>query len=284
MKKILFALLFVSATAITSWPQAFENLGTGARARGMSGAFAPVADDAYSVFWNPAGLGSLRKKELAFYYEDMYGLDLLNYGSFVYVHPKIAKGTVGFAWTRLGTSAQVDTISYAENTFIVSYGRKFANRLSLGGSLKYFSLNYTNRASGVGVDFGAGYEVLKNYLNASFVWYNLNNPLISWDTLAIDKIPSNIDAGLAWKPLEGHVFAVSMNTKVDTKPNWSLGWEGWFVKKMIAFRAGASTLDNMANYSVGTGLELYKGFRFDYTLEKHYSLGYSSLYSLNLKF
>jgi hypothetical protein len=34
-------------------------MGIGARAKGMSGAFTAVADDASAVFWNPAGLAQL---------------------------------------------------------------------------------------------------------------------------------------------------------------------------------------------------------------------------------
>ncbi|MBM3238922.1 hypothetical protein FJZ31_21735 [Candidatus Poribacteria bacterium] len=40
--------------------------GIGARAMGMGGAFVAVADDATAAYWNPAGLGMIDKRELAF--------------------------------------------------------------------------------------------------------------------------------------------------------------------------------------------------------------------------
>jgi hypothetical protein len=280
----VFVLFILSFAVPDLFSQAFDNPGVGARPRALSGTYAAIADDSYSIFWNPAGLGRIKKKELAVSYEDMYGLNLLNYGSVAYVHPGIAKGTVGFAWTRFGTAAQVDSIDYAENTFIIAYGRKLDDRLSLGGSLKYYSLNYVSRASGIGVDFGAGYELIKHKLNAGLAWHNLNNPIIRWDTQASDKLASDINTALAWRLIGDQLIAIGMDTKVDTKPEYSFGWEGWFVEKSIAFRAGVTTQDTEANYAVGTSLSLGGGFKLDYTLEKHYTLGFGSLFGVSAQF
>jgi long-subunit fatty acid transport protein len=41
----------------------FLQIGTTARAAGMGSAYTAVADDAASVFWNPAGLVNLRGSE-----------------------------------------------------------------------------------------------------------------------------------------------------------------------------------------------------------------------------
>lgn len=44
----------------------FLKLGVGARAVSMGEAFASVADDVYAVYWNPAGLVQLERKEVSF--------------------------------------------------------------------------------------------------------------------------------------------------------------------------------------------------------------------------
>lgn len=45
-------------------PWAFLKTGVGARAIGMGGAFVAISDDSTAVYWNPAGLGLLKKRSL----------------------------------------------------------------------------------------------------------------------------------------------------------------------------------------------------------------------------
>lgn len=65
MRKLGLALLALGAIGSTVLAQNvdFNIMGTGARARGMGGAFIGVADDATAVGWNPAGLAQLDKPE-----------------------------------------------------------------------------------------------------------------------------------------------------------------------------------------------------------------------------
>ncbi len=65
MRKIGLVLLLLGAIGSLAQAQNidFNIMGTGARARGMGGAFIGVADDATAVGWNPAGLAQLDKPE-----------------------------------------------------------------------------------------------------------------------------------------------------------------------------------------------------------------------------
>lgn len=62
-KLILSAVALAVMTAIAMAQVDFNIMGTGARARGMGGAFIGVADDATAVGWNPAGIAQLDKME-----------------------------------------------------------------------------------------------------------------------------------------------------------------------------------------------------------------------------
>ena len=42
----------------------FLKIGMGARAEAMGGAFVSVANDPSAVYWNPAGVGSMQRKEM----------------------------------------------------------------------------------------------------------------------------------------------------------------------------------------------------------------------------
>jgi long-subunit fatty acid transport protein len=64
MRKLGLVLLAIAAVGSLAQAQIdFNIMGTGARARGMGGAFIGVADDATAVGWNPAGLAQLDKPE-----------------------------------------------------------------------------------------------------------------------------------------------------------------------------------------------------------------------------
>ncbi len=68
-KKTIISMLILTAACSLSYAQPdlfgvdFNIMGTGARARGMGGAFIGVADDATAVGWNPAGIAQLDKME-----------------------------------------------------------------------------------------------------------------------------------------------------------------------------------------------------------------------------
>lgn len=63
---LLLALLLCAADVFAQGGVLWNFVGTGARARGMGGAFIGVADDATAISWNPAGLAALEKPEASF--------------------------------------------------------------------------------------------------------------------------------------------------------------------------------------------------------------------------
>jgi len=64
MRKLILSALDLAVIVTMAAAQIdFNIMGTGARARGMGGAFIGVADDATAVGWNPAGISQLDKME-----------------------------------------------------------------------------------------------------------------------------------------------------------------------------------------------------------------------------
>jgi hypothetical protein len=64
----------------------FMAVGGGARALGMGGAFAAVAGDASTVYWNPAGISGVDKRQVLAMHSERFG-DLVNYNFAAYVQP-----------------------------------------------------------------------------------------------------------------------------------------------------------------------------------------------------
>ncbi len=83
---LLLPLVIVAPASATRLAGEFMALGAGARALGMGGAFAAVADDASAVYWNPAGIAGIEKRQALAMHAEQFG-DLVNYNFGSYVQP-----------------------------------------------------------------------------------------------------------------------------------------------------------------------------------------------------
>ncbi|MBI4425936.1 MAG: hypothetical protein HY554_19555 [Elusimicrobia bacterium] len=134
-------LLLVAAPALG----AFEDLGHGARAPGLGGAFTALADDLYAVQYNAAGLAQLERPQASASYSRLHlglsdGSDL-NLSQLGYAQPlrRGRLGVLGGAWQRFSAAGL-----YEQSTLQLAYGKDLyapvsGSRLMLGGSLKYLS-------------------------------------------------------------------------------------------------------------------------------------------------
>ena len=160
----------------------FLTLGSGARTLAMGGAGTAIADDAFAMSWNPAGLGQLRRYELSFMHARMNELAAYNFVS--YIHPiqsrKRVTGAIGLSWLRVGvddipiTSLPVvsrpvgatnrpeviGTFNNTDNAFKIASGWELPSpnpfSLAVGGTLKllYMSGYRNTNAIGGGADIG----------------------------------------------------------------------------------------------------------------------------------
>ena len=141
----------------------FLSIPIGARATAMGSAFTASVNDATSIYWNPAGLGSMEKATFAAEQASwLAGIDF-NYVAVV-VPTRI--GTIGLGVTAMrtpdmevttitdqnGTGEMFDAASYA---FALSFGRTLTDKFSIGGTAKLISERIWNsNASGLALDVG----------------------------------------------------------------------------------------------------------------------------------
>lgn len=146
------------------------NFGTGARAMGMGRTFVGLADDASTIYWNPAGLYNIDKKTLSLFYAQLFQDTL--YGFLGYVHPTVDYGTFGAAVLTLSTggipeydsdSVLGDLFSSTKMKLLIGY----ANRLpwlplTIGVNFKLnLSSMYGNTATSANMDIGLMFDILK---------------------------------------------------------------------------------------------------------------------------
>ena len=64
---IIISFVF-SQNNVATTSAAFLEIGPGARSLGMGSAFVSIADDASSLYWNPAGIVNVSRTEVQTYY------------------------------------------------------------------------------------------------------------------------------------------------------------------------------------------------------------------------
>jgi hypothetical protein len=114
----VLALVAGRPAGATKYAGAFMENGGGARALGMGGAFTAVADDPSTTFWNPAGLATLRSRQILIMHAERFG-DLIDRDFASYVQPVgwsvLGGEEAGFGFTviRLG----IDDIPFTDHLF-----------------------------------------------------------------------------------------------------------------------------------------------------------------------
>ena len=193
---------------------AYEDVGVSPRAVGMGGAFTAVADDAYAIHYNPAGLATLGRPEVAASYARLLvGLsDNSNVSNTFMAYAKpIAEGKKGTVAAALNLFS-VQSL-YRETSFFGSYGRalfedRYPGQLYGGLSLKVLSRSMTPGT--------AATEALDN----TGIAVGADPALQSTSKTNLD-----IDWGLLYRP----------------KPRWNLGlMVQHFLEPNVAFQSGAT--------------------------------------------
>lgn len=128
---------FLSAQGNSSISGAFADIGYGARASALGGAFTALANDAHSVLWNPAGLSRLDGKQIAFSTANQ--MSLVRYNTVTYGQRLDSLSGLGGALLFNGDEA------LKEMTVVAGYSRVYYN-VSFGVNLKYRYASFGNNS------------------------------------------------------------------------------------------------------------------------------------------
>lgn len=178
---------------------AYDDAGVGARVVGLGNAYTAVADDVYSVYYNPAGLATLDRPQLGTTYSRLFtGLsdnsNLQN--SFLAYASPIRRGTqgaYGLAWNYF----TLDSL-YKEMSMYGSYGRQLFPQAVPGALFGGLSLKYLNRSIGrVGVADNALGPTGQATGVVDPVLKNASNSTMDVDLGAVYRVQPRITLGLA---------------------------------------------------------------------------------------
>ena len=230
---LLFITPFVQAQAQYANPASFLEVGAGARATSVGGAFVALADDVSAAYWNPAGLAQLTGPAISI----MNRLSVLdtNYANTTAAFPLNRNlGTLGFNLTYYGVG---DVITYdnegqetgsltdteAALTMSYAYGLEYspltkgARWLLVGGNLKYIykrldlSDTYT-QAGGIGFDAALLYRLTEHFSVGAILHDNFT---IIYSDHHKETVPMSICAGGAYRINFGDKHAMAFMLDFD---------------------------------------------------------------------
>lgn len=240
---------------------AFLKIEPATRPVAMGGAYTGLANDVNAIFWNPAGLTQVEKKELT----TMYNRWLANirYGSFAYAQ-NVGKGaTIGVCaqglWTDIEERTE-DTPEPESNKTVYAYAAGLSgsyalvpNAFSLGGTVKFLNQEFdVDNSNGLCADFGGLIHLLGLRLGLS-----VQNIKLQMSNEA--DLPTCIRFGGSYQIDKYLVLAGEYSKYGVSEPSYHLGIEKWFYG-MFAIRLGynISSGDNPnKGLSAGIGLRGY---------------------------
>jgi len=175
---VKFTLIIFWSIASYSFAQSVSKTGTtaasfleipvGAKAIGMGGAFVSVANDASSLFWNPAGIASIENYEAILSHTDWIAETSFDFAGLVV--PLGNFGNVGISFTSFSMDdMKVRTVEKPDGTgeyfsagdiaIGISYSRNLSDRFSIGFTGKYIQQTIWHMsASAFALDAGTEFK------------------------------------------------------------------------------------------------------------------------------
>ncbi len=265
----------------------FLNIGVGARPVGMGEAFTALVDDSNAVFWNPAGLGQLKRNEVSFMYNRWF--EDINYSYLSYVKPeKIGTFGASFYYVEYGEikgynsdGTSRDELQPSDILVVLSYGKHLKNNLFGGLNFKFIHEDLDEKSASVcAFDIGCLYNI--NPLNFAVVLQNLG-PKIKFDKVR-EPLPLNLKFGSAIKLLNENLnIALDATISSGDKAFINIGGE-YSILNLIFFRLGFWTRDDLdkgLRYGLGIG---DRKLRLDYAFVPYGDLGATHRFSFSFRF
>ena len=258
---LLFVLPFAQAQAQQTNPASFLEIGAGARATSVGGAFVALADDVSAVYWNPAGLAQLTGTTISIM-NRLSAFDT-NYANTNLAFPISNLGMLGLNFTYYGVGdiiayddegKEAGSLSDIETAFTISYAYGLG-RFLVGGNLKYIykrlALNDMSPTilpkiggggTGVGVDAALLYKLTENFSVGAILHDEFT---ITYSDQHKETVPMSICAGSAYRLNFGDkhalAFMLDFNQARQHPLKLHLGSE-LILFKLISVRAGINDL------------------------------------------
>jgi hypothetical protein len=293
----------------------FLRIGVGARAEGLGETFVAVANDPSAIYWNPAGLASLQRPEVALSHVDWPADIHFDHATLVLPSRRLG-GSLAFQLGVLATDIQETTeqdpfgtgrtFTYSDLVFGAAYARRWTDKLLVGAGAKFIREDLGTQIGGPATsallfDMGSIYYLGLGSVRIATSLTNFGSALkpsgtyVSPYTGEVRQYdgfdpPLMFRYGLAFEPLENArqrlTTAFEVNQPADNQQLLKLGAE-WSYARTFALRTGYNFRADALKFSAGAGftggLGTFRG-SLDYAYTDGGFLGSVHRVSLGLRF
>ncbi len=295
----------------------FLKVGVGARAVAMGDAFVAVSDDISALYWNPGGIGELKKNEAILQITDwlldtklyFFGISFRkeNLGTFGISVNSFSSGDIEETTIREPEGTGV-TFSASDIAAGFTFSRQLTDRFTAGITLKYISESLgKEKASTLAIDVGSIFET--NFFNDTRFGISFSNlggrmKLSGTDLTVqyledpgIKYIPAQLETdswdipllfrfGTATDIIRKEFVRLTFATEVmDTRDfNYRIKTGGELaLKNMLFLRGGYKFNFDQTNLTLGAGFNLVTksgiGMKIDYAYSDYGLLNYTQVFS-----
>ena len=293
----------------------FLEIGVGARAVAMGESFVAVANDPSAVYWNPAGLASLQRREVSESHTE-WPADI-HYDHMTLVLPsRKLGGSVAVQFGVLSTDITETTelapfgtgreFTYSDVLMGVTYARRWTDKLLVGAGVKYLREDLGSAVGGPTTsamlfDMGSIYYLGLGSVRIATSLTNFGSEMkpngqyvspYSGEIRQFDGFdpPLMFRYGVAFEPLENSTQRLTTSFEVDqpadNEQTIKAGAE-WSYKHTFALRSGYNFRADELKFSAGAGFNTDFGTlhgTLDYAYTDGGFLGAIQRVSLGVKF
>lgn len=259
----------------------FLRIGVGARAVGLGETFVAVANDPSAIYWNPAGLASMQRREFAASHVDWPAEVDFDHVTLVMPWRKLG-GSVAFQVGVLSAEMQETTelqpfgtgrtFTYSDFVAGVAYARRWTDKLLVGVGAKYLHEDLGSQVGGpklsaVLYDMGSIFYLGLGSVRIATSLSNFGSALKPegrWTSPVTGEVreydgfdpPLMFRYGVAFEPVETPqqrvTTAFEVNQPADNEQLVKAGVE-WSWRRTFALRSGYNFRSDELKYSGGAG-------------------------------
>jgi len=293
----------------------FLRIGVGARAVGMGETFVAVANDPSAIFWNPAGLASLQRREVAVSHVE-WPADIAYEHLTLILPSRRFGGSVAVQFGVLSTDIQETTelqpfgtgrtFSYSDVLAGIAFSRRWTDKLLVGTGVKWVREDLGSQVGGpttnaVLFDVGSIYYLGLGSVRIATSLSNFGPSLrpsgeyvspYDGSTAQFDAFdpPLMFRYGVAFEPMENDAMrlttAFEVNQPADNEQLFKAGAE-WLYHGTFALRGGYNFRADALKLSAGAGFTTEFGStrgQLDYAFTDGGYLGSVHRLSLGVRF